>query len=246
VAAGGEGAPFVPYVDWLLFTDPERWRACLNLGGIANVTILPPAAHPEDVVAFDTGPGNMVLDALARRLLGAERDEGGEAAAAGTVDGTRLEQALSEPYFAARAPKSTGRERFGDAYVERWFGPLIALTKEEAAERLATGVALTVESVARGIEGAAGTPALPADAEILVAGGGRHNRTLMAGLAARLAPRAVLPTDDRGLDGDLKEAVAFAVLAYESALGKPVNMPTVTGARHFAMCGKLSLPPPGS
>jgi anhydro-N-acetylmuramic acid kinase len=244
VAAGGEGAPFVPYVDWLLFTDPTRWRVCLNLGGIGNLTILRPGARRDQVLAFDTGPGNMVLDQLAARLLGAARDEDGRAAATGRVDPGRLGAALADPYFGHPAPKSTGRERFGAAFAERHFGPLEALGPDEVAERFATATALTVESVARAVEGAAGTPAVPADAEIIVAGGGRRNRSLMRGLAERLAPRRIDPTEERGLDGSYKEAVAFAILAYESALGRCVNLPTVTGARHPARCGKLTYPPP--
>lgn len=244
VAAGGEGAPLVPYVDWLLFTDPARWRACLNLGGIANLTILAPSARLQDIVAFDTGPGNMVLDLLAERLLGSPRDEAGRTAAAGEADPERLARALADDYFARRAPKSTGRERFGRAFVERHFAPLDGLAPEGVAERLATAVALTIESVARAIEGGAGTSAVPAGGEILVAGGGRRNRALMDGLRARCAPRAVVTVDERGLDGDFKEAVAFAILAWESALGRCVNLPTVTGARHPARCGKLSFPPP--
>ncbi len=242
VAAGGEGAPFVPFADWLLFADPARWRACVNLGGIANVTLLPAGAGPEDVIAFDTGPGNMVLDFLARRLLRLPRDEAGRMAGSGEVDRGRLEAALSDPYFALPPPKSTGRERFGDAFAERWFGPLEGLDATETASRLATAAALTVESVARAIEGASGEPA--PGAEILVSGGGRHNRALMKGLAARLAPRNVAGVEQSGLASEYKEAVAFAILAYESALGRPVNLPTVTGARHPAVCGKLSFPPP--
>jgi anhydro-N-acetylmuramic acid kinase len=244
VAAGGEGAPFVPYVDWLLFTDPSRWRACLNLGGIANVTILRPGARQEDVVAFDTGPGNMLLDLLARRLLDAPRDEAGARARSGKVDRRRLEAALGDPYFAMAAPKSTGRERFGEPFLRRHFEPLADLSDEEVSDRFATAAALTVESVARALEGSAGPPPLPADAEVVVAGGGRRNRALMAGLAERCAPRPFVAVEERGLDGDFKEAAAFAILAYESALGRCVNMPTVTGARHSARCGKLAYPPP--
>jgi anhydro-N-acetylmuramic acid kinase len=244
VAAGGEGAPFVPYVDWLLFTDPERWRVCLNLGGIANATLLSPRVPLEEVLAFDTGPANMVLDQLARRLHGEAQDHEGRAAAAGIVDRARLEGALLDPYFAMPAPKSTGRERFGEGFVDRHFAPFEALAPDSVAERFATAAALTVESVARALEGSAGTPMVPRDAEIVVSGGGRKNRVLMVGLAARCAPRAVVPVEEHGLDGDFKEAVAFAILAYESALGRSVNIPTVTGARHPARCGKLSFPPP--
>ncbi|MGH7572593.1 MAG: anhydro-N-acetylmuramic acid kinase [Gemmatimonadota bacterium] len=246
VAAGGEGAPFVPYVDRLLFARDDAWTACLNLGGIANLTLLPPAAGPDDVIAFDTGPANMVLDALAGRLLGERHDEGGRRAAAGRPDETRVREALADPYFARPAPKSTGREHFGLEWVQRHFGPLEDLSEPEVGERMASAALVTVESVARAVEGGSGTPAVPADAEVIVAGGGRRNGALMEGLGRRLAPRRVISVDTRGLDGDFKEAVAFAVLAYESALGRPVNLPSVTGARHPARCGKVAFPPPGA
>lgn len=244
VAAGGEGAPLVPYADWVLFTLSDRWTVCLNLGGIANVTILPPAAAIDGVRAFDTGPGNMALDALAERLLGRPHDAGGGRALAGVVEDGRLAAALADPYFAQPAPKSTGRERFGPAWTERHFGPLDGLDEREVAGRLATAAAVTVESVARALEGQAGTPPVPADARVLVSGGGRRNRALMEGLARRLAPRVVMPVDEAGIDGDHKEAIAFAILAYESALGRPVALPGATGARHPALLGKLALPPP--
>lgn len=243
VAAGGEGAPFVPYVDWLLFAEPDRWRVCLNLGGIANVTLLPPGVDVTGVTGFDTGPGNVVLDRLARALLGEPRDEGGRRAAAGAVDAGRLERALADPFFALPAPKSTGPEWFDAAWVERYFGPLEDLDADAIGERLATAAAVTVEGVARALEGQAATGTVPEDAEVIVAGGGRRNAALMEGLAERLAPREVVAIDERGLDGDHKEAVAFAILAYESAIGWAVDIPSVTGARHPARCGTLSFPP---
>ena len=244
VAAGGEGAPLVPYVDWVLFTLADRWTVCLNLGGIANVTLLPPAAGIADVVAFDTGPGNMALDHLAERLLGRTHDEGGEASATGKVDGSRLAAALADPYFSLPAPKSTGREHFGGAWTEEMLGPLEGLSDADIRGRLATAAAVTVESIARALEGHASTPHVPAGARVLVSGGGRRNRALMEGLARRLAPREVLPVDEAGLNGDHKEAVAFAILAYESAQGSAVAMPGATGARHPARLGKLALPAP--
>ena len=134
VAAGGEGAPFVPYVDRLLFGRPDRWTVCLNLGGIANLTVLPPGTGPESVIAFDTGPANMVLDELAGRLLGKPHDLDGRRARAGRPSASRLQQALDDPYFARPAPKSTGRERFGGTWTERHFGPLDGLTREEIDE----------------------------------------------------------------------------------------------------------------
>jgi anhydro-N-acetylmuramic acid kinase len=246
LAAGGEGAPFVPYVDRLLFGQADRWTVCLNLGGIANVTLLPPGAGPEAVSAFDTGPANMVLDALAERLLGEPHDREGEWSGAGRPSPARVKAALDDPYFARPAPKSTGRERFGTAWTERHFGPLEGLGRDEIGERMATAVQVTVESVAQAFEGACGTEPVPPEADVVVAGGGRKNRALMKELARRLAPRTVVPVDAFGLDGDFKEAVAFAVLAWASALGRPVNLPSVTGARHPARCGRLSFPAPAA
>jgi len=243
VAAGGEGAPFVPLVDWLLFRSPDVWRACLNLGGIGNVTLLPPGVELDRVVAFDTGPGNVVLDRLARRVLGLPCDPDGETAAGGEVDPDRLEAALADPFFALPAPRSTGPEWFDEDWVERYFSPLEALAPDGVRERFASAVALTVESVARALEGQAGTLPVPERAEVLVSGGGRRNRAILEGLRRRLAPRTVVPVDERGLDGDFKEAVAFAVLAYESALGRAVNLPSATGARRAVRCGQLAFPP---
>ena len=246
LAAGGEGAPLVPYVDRLLFGRADRWTVCLNLGGIANLTLLPPGAGAEAVTAFDTGPANMVLDALAERLLGEPHDREGRRSGAGRPNPSRLRRALQDPYFARPAPKSTGRERFGAAWTERHFGPLRGLRRDDIEERMATAVQVTVESVARAVEGACGTAPVPDEADVVVAGGGRRNRTLMEELTRRLAPRTVLPVDSFGLDGDFKEAVAFAILAWASALGRTVNLPSVTGARHPARCGRLSFPPPGA
>jgi anhydro-N-acetylmuramic acid kinase len=246
VAAGGEGAPFVPYVDRLLFGSPERWTVCLNLGGIANVTLLAPGVGPDAVTAFDTGPANMVLDDLAERLLGEPYDREGRRASAGRPSAARLRGAMEDPYFARPAPKSTGRERFGAGWTERHFSPFDGLTWDQVQERLATAVQITVESVARAVEGACGTEPVPDQADVVVAGGGRKNLTLMEELTRRLAPRTVVPVDAYGLDGDFKEAVAFAVMAWASALGRSVNLPSVTGARHAARCGRLSFPPPAA
>lgn len=246
IAAEGEGAPFVPYFDRLALGRSDRYRVCLNIGGIANLTLLPPGVDLSGVIAFDTGPGNILLDGLARELEIGRYDTGGQRAATGTPDVDRLASALADPYFAVHPPKSTGRERFGRSFLERHFGPLQGLEDDAIAERFATAVALTVESIAKALEGETGTPVVPDSAEIVVSGGGRLNEELMRRLAERCTPRAIVSIDDLGLDGDFKEAVAFAVLAYESALGRSVNVLAVTGAKHPARCGKLSLPPPSA
>lgn len=243
VAAGGEGAPLVPYVDWLLFRSSETWRVCLNLGGIANVTFLPPGVGGGDVRAFDTGPANVILDYLAQRLFGQPYDTDGATAASGAPDADRVEAALADPFFALPAPRSTGREWFDESWVERHFAPLDALAPDGVRERFASAAAITVESVARALEGQAATAPVPESAEVLVAGGGRRNRAVLEGLRRRLAPRTVVTVDERGMDGDFKEAVAFAVLGYESALGRATNLPSATGARHAARCGSLTFPP---
>ncbi len=232
VALGGQGAPLVPYFDYALFADAGEHRALLNLGGIANVTVLPAGAEPEDVTAFDTGPANMVLDALAARLFGEPFDRGGEAAARGTVDEALLSELLADDYFRRPPPKSTGREQFGTAYVD-------ALVDRSLPpnDLLATATALTARSVAEAL--ARFAPVVPA--VVVASGGGIHNRELMRRLAEHLAGR-VVTTAEYGVDPDAKEALCFALLAHEFASGVPTSLPSVTGASRRARLGTLSLP----
>ncbi len=237
VAVGGEGAPLVPFLDALLYGHSERRRALLNLGGIGNVTFLLPGQAP---VAFDSGPGNMVIDALVTSLTGgrARFDRDGQWAATGRVDEALLAELLAEDadYLGAPPPKSTGRERYGSQFSEQLLARSAALGQRDE-DLLRTAVAFTAQTVARALSFAAG----PIE-EVLVSGGGVHNRTLLGELARRCPGASFRSLGDEGLDPDAKEAVAFAVLAAHTLWGKPSNLPTVTGARRAAILGKLCLP----
>lgn len=235
VALGGQGAPLVPYFDWALLADPAETRILLNLGGIANFTVLPAGASRDEVYAFDTGPANMILDALARRFLNRPYDRDGAAARRGQPDEALLAEMMADPYFERPPPKSTGRERFGVDFVEA----LIA-SGAPADDLLATATALTVRSIATAIDRFVRPHHEPA--ALIASGGGVHNRALMDGIAAAVSPMPVLRVDDLGVDGDAKEALCFALLAHEFANGVPTSMPRVTGASRATMQGQLALP----
>jgi anhydro-N-acetylmuramic acid kinase len=234
VAIGGQGAPLVPYFDWALFTDDREHRALLNLGGIANVTVLPAEGDLGAVRAFDTGPANMVIDALARRLYDEPFDRDGGHAAAGAPDGAALAELLADDYFHRPPPKSTGREAFGTAYVEAF-----AARGGAPDDLLATATALTVRSVADALDRFAAEPPLDV---LIVSGGGTRNAELMRQLRAAVAPLRVCTSADFGIGPDAKEALCFAVLAHEWCNGVPTNLPSVTGASRPTLLGKLCLP----
>lgn len=227
IAAGGTGAPLVPYVDYLLFRHARRHRVAVNIGGIANITSIPAGASPEDVLAFDTGPGNMVIDALVRKHTGALYDRGGRIAARGAVQERLIRRLLQAPYYNAPPPKSAGREQYGDEFLAHFEG----LKPEDA---IATATALTAASIAFGIGRFARGPV----DDVIVSGGGAHNPRLMAYLAALLP--SVHPASDFGVDIDFKEAVAFAILAYETWHGRPSNLPSATGAGRAVILGDLT------
>ncbi|MGB9456269.1 MAG: anhydro-N-acetylmuramic acid kinase [Bryobacteraceae bacterium] len=232
IAAGGEGAPLVPYTDYLLFRHPKRARTALNIGGIANITVIPAGAQPDDVLAFDTGPGNMVIDALVRQHTRGKRnfDRGGRLAAAGRVNRELLDELLSDAYYRRDPPKSTGREQYGAEFVERMKRSKLAM-----CDLIATATALTAATIAIGArKGGA------ADAELIVSGGGAHNPRIMAQLAAFLPEAAVAMTADYGIDIDAKEAVAFAILAHETWHGRPGNLTSATGARRAVVLGSIT------
>ena len=239
VAAGGQGAPLVPLADAMLFGHPERGRALLNLGGMANVTWVPRRGDTDGVIAFDTGPGVAVLDAVTRLVdPAAAFDHGGERAARGAADEGLIEELLADPYFAAAPPKSTGREAFGDAYA----ADLMSHMRQRRADApgddcVATALELTVRSVAAGIE-----RWLPVDGErdLLVSGGGARNPTLVASLQAALERWPVRLFEEEFFDGDAKEAVAFAYLGWRATEGLTSNVPSATGARGLRVLGSIT------
>jgi anhydro-N-acetylmuramic acid kinase len=237
VAAGGQGAPLVPIADALLFAGGE-WRALQNIGGIGNVTVVPPDGTLASVRAFDTGPGVGVLDAVVRAVDPSLRyDEDGRLAARGRVLQPVVDQLLAEPYFRAEPPKSTGRELFDPAYVQR----LIALCRAQGADvgdadLVATATALTAQSIGDAYRRFIPEPVT----ETLLAGGGAKNTTLRRMIADAVAPLKVTAFDERYFDGEAKEAVAFALLAHLHLEGIPGNVPTATGARGPRVLGMLT------
>ncbi|TMQ72654.1 MAG: anhydro-N-acetylmuramic acid kinase [Candidatus Eisenbacteria bacterium] len=236
-AAGGEGAPLVPRVDWWLFHSDRESRALLNLGGMANATYLPRGGVVDDVIGFDTGPGNAVLDGLIGMIVpGAAFDEGGRSAARGRVSEPLLEELLRDPFFAQPPPRSTGRERFGAPYAAamRARGLALGLPGEDV---LATAVALTAESVAGAVRGFLAPRGVDA---VYASGGGVRNTTLMAALAERLAPIPLSTSEGLGVDASSKEALAFAFLAHQTLCGAPGNVPSATGASHPVVLGHVT------
>ena len=218
MAAGGNGAPLVPFLDYQLFKHPERARVALNIGGIANITVIPADARAEDIIASDTGPGNMVMDALAPPF-----DRDGEGARAGRVDQGLLARLLCDPYYQLPPPKSCGREQYGAEFIQN------------TGIDLATAMELTVQTIAASIA------RYPETADVIVSGGGAHNRYMMERLRTVLRPR-VTTTAEFGIDVDTKEAILFAVLAYQTYHRRPGNIPSATGARKPAILGKVSRP----
>jgi anhydro-N-acetylmuramic acid kinase len=233
-AAGGQGAPLVSYVDALLLGSPEEDRVALNLGGIANVTLLRKGALADEAIAFDTGPANMLLDAFVTQRAGGRlrRDDDGRLARTGRVDEALLAAMLSDAYFAAPVPKTTGRERFGAQFFSQHADSLAALSLEDGA---ATLTELTAASIAQAIHGAG-----LRGARTIVSGGGGRNRALLERIAARLAPARVETSEAMGFPADAKEAMAFAVLGYETLRGRVANVPAATGAAHPAVLGAIA------
>ncbi len=234
VAVGGRGAPLVPFVDYLLFRHPRRGRIALNIGGIANITAIPPGAGPEKVIAFDTGPGNMVIDALVSRHTGGRLkfDRGGRLARRGRVDRALLDELLADPYYRRKPPKTAGREQFGCEFAERLIAAALPLP-----DLIATATVLTAAAVACGIRRFV-VPAMPAT-ELIVSGGGAHNPEILNYLAALLPGTAIATSAEYGIGIDAKEAIAFAVLGYETWFRRPANLPSATGARRTVVLGKI-------
>ncbi|HLK68773.1 MAG TPA: anhydro-N-acetylmuramic acid kinase [Bryobacteraceae bacterium] len=230
IAAGGQGAPLVPYVDYLLFRHPKRTRVALNIGGIANITVIPADAGPEKVVAFDTGPGNMVIDALASEYSKGKLryDRGGKIAQSGKVNDKLLSELLADPYYRRRAPKSVGREQYGAEFVARMKKSRLPLR-----DLIATATALTAATISLAV-----APRKPED--LIISGGGVHNPQILAELAARLPGMAITSSTTQGVNPDAKEALAFAILAYETWRNHASNLPSATGAHRAVILGSIT------
>ena len=241
MARGGQGAPLVPYFDYVIFTNDTETRGCLNVGGVANLTILPPNAQTDQVYGFDTGPGNMIVDTLCRRCMDLPFDEGGHIAKSGTVNERLLSELLQDPYLSATPPKSTGREYLSHTFLQRLLNSSHRMSSEDL---IATATALTAASVWQAYK----TFIQPTHSldRLILSGGGAHNQALLdlfgSYFAHNEAPVQIETSDAYGIDVDNKEALCFAVLAHESASGIPTNIPSVTGADRPALLGKLCVP----
>lgn len=235
VAAGGEGAPLVPIADALLYADATAWRLLQNLGGMGNVSVVPAGGDVTHVRAFDTGPGVAIIDAVVRSAYpGMRFDVDGEIARRGHVVRAVLDALLSDPYFAQRPPKSTGRERYGIPYAES----LLARALEHSGateDAVATAVALTAESIGRAYR-----DFIPEGGAVVLSGGGAKNPALVDAIRAAVAPRSVLLFDEIFYDGEAKEAVAFALLAHLHVERRAGNVTGATGARGGRVLGKLT------
>jgi anhydro-N-acetylmuramic acid kinase len=239
VAAGGQGAPLVPLVDYLLFRHDRQGTTALNIGGIANVTVIPAHPKPNEVFGFDTGPGNMVMDALVRHFSRDRKafDDGGRLAARGKIIEPLLGRLLSLPFFRRRPPKSAGREEFGAEFLRRYF---LGARGRASEDLLRTATELTARAVSEALT----RFVLPRVGvhRLIISGGGAHNRFLVGRLGQLLPRLAVELSDDYGLPVDAKEAIAFAVLADRTLQGLPGNLPSVTGARREVVLGQLVRP----
>ena len=237
MAAGGKGAPLVPFLDYAIFRDKNIGRIVQNIGGIANLTAISAGAKPDQVIAFDTGPGNMLIDQLMQTLFNQPYDKNGAIARKGTVIEGVLEEALRSPFFKQKPPKTAGREEFGREYARTFLRKCGRAPKQDI---VATATALTARSIAHAVE----RFVLPGGnyRQFIVSGGGAKNETLMQMLAVETAKLGLKlrHTDDYGIPSQAKEAVAFALLAYQTWHRQPGNIPSATGAKQAAVLGKIS------
>jgi anhydro-N-acetylmuramic acid kinase len=241
MVAGGQGAPLVPLLDYALFRHPKRGRILQNLGGIANMTAIPPGAAPEQVAAFDSGPANMVVDWLMEELYGKPFDRDGEVAATGNVLKSLLDKALGHKFFRKAPPKSAGREQFGREFSAQFLADCRGISKRKQ-DAIATATALTAHSIARAYGSFVADSMGVAPVDCIVSGGGARNATLMAQLAEALKPYRcrVAQIDEFGMPAEAKEAAAFALLAYQTWHRRAGNVPSATGATRPAILGQVT------
>ena len=238
MTAGGKGAPLVPFLDYALYRDKRIGRIAQNIGGIANLTAIPAGASSAEVLAFDTGPGNMVIDAVMEKRFGQRYDRDGRAAASGRVIEEVVARLLKAPFFRQRPPRTTGREEFGRVYIRHF---LRLCGRANRHDVVATATALTTRTIVDAVRRfavARGT----GYREMIVSGGGAKNPTMMAMLRNELAPLGITLrfADEFGVPTEAKEALAFAVLAHETWNRRPSNVPSATGAKRAAILGKVS------
>jgi len=237
MAVGGKGAPLVPFLDYLLYRDKHVGRIVQNVGGIANLTAIPANASPQKIFAFDTGPGNMVIDAAMERLFHKPFDRDGRIAASGTPSEKVISGVLKLPFFSAKPPKTAGREEFGREFTRDF---IRRHGRANARDIVATATALTARSISHAVQ----RFVLPGGkfSEFVASGGGTKNPTLMAALANELSPLGIKLrlSDEFGIPSEAKEAAAFAVLAYETWHRRPSNIASATGASKPAILGKVS------
>lgn len=237
MALGGEGAPLVPYFDFLAFRSKTKNRALLNIGGIANITVLPKNCSVRDVRAFDTGPGNMLVDALMKKLYKKDFDHNGTIALSGEILPELITAMFHDPYFALRPPKSTGREAFGERFIEKILKHSRGARKQDIIATVTEFTSLSIyQQYVRFLQ-----RKFPVD-ELIISGGGAHNLFMVEALKRYFAPAHVITSDALGISSDAKEAICFALLANETIAGNPSNIPRVTGASHPTVLGKICLP----
>jgi anhydro-N-acetylmuramic acid kinase len=246
LAVGGKGAPLVPFLDYLLYRDRRVARIAQNIGGIANLTAIPPSASIDQVLAFDSGPGNMVIDAAMEELFGRRYDRDGIVAASGGVLDNVIAQLLRGVFFRQKPPRTAGREEFGREYVGRFIQLCRGARKPDI---IATATALTARSIAGAIQRfvlprfkVQGRTGRQRERQLIVSGGGARNPTLMAMLRDEIAPMGIGLhfSDEFGIPAEAKEAVAFALLAHETWHRRPGNLPSATGAKRPVILGKIS------
>ena len=241
MAVGGQGAPLVPLLDFVMFADAKRGRVLQNIGGIANLTAIPAAAAAEQVIAFDTGPGNMVIDALAQKLFDKPFDRNGAHAARGAVIESVLALELQNPYFRLKPPRTAGREQFGRAYAADFLVKCRRQSKR-SEDALATATALTAQTIAESYKRFVLPSMRRRGVDYIVSGGGARNHALMAILAQRLEPLGceLAASEQFGLPAEAKEAAAFALLAWQTWHHRPGNVPAATGAARAAILGQVT------
>jgi anhydro-N-acetylmuramic acid kinase len=238
MAVGGKGAPLVPFLDFLLYRDNRVGRIVQNIGGIANFTVIPAGASHERVIAFDTGPGNMVIDAVMQRLLGKPYDRNGRIAGSGNVLDGVINDILRAPFFRRKPPKTAGREEFGREFTQQF---IRRCGRVDKCDIVATATALTARSIADALRQFV-VRRTSTYQDFIVSGGGANNPILMAMLSDELHPLGlqIRSSDEFGLPSEAKEAAAFALLAFQTWNRRPSNVPSATGAKRPATLGKIS------